>query len=137
MSITILFVRKIYPKNNFENFYCDKLIYILTLLHKKIIILSKPIIMKRYIINAGNEYVALKINARGKKLQFNVETKVSQQKKYLCAQWLLDNQVEIEILSFISGHWRISMGYARQWSRVYNFVPQKPTCGNASVIVYF
>ena len=66
MSITILFVRKIYPKNNFENFYCDKLIYILTLLHKKIIISSKPIIMKRYIINAGNEYVALKINARGK-----------------------------------------------------------------------
>lgn len=93
--------------------------------------------MKRYIINTGNEYVALKLNARGKKFRFNVETKVSQQKKYLCAQWLLDNQVEIEILSYISGHWHVSMGYVSQWSRVYYFSPQKPTCRKASVIIYF
>lgn len=93
--------------------------------------------MKRYIINQGNEDIALKINARGKKFQFNVETKVEQQKTYLCAQWLLNNQVEFEILSFIPGHWRISMGYTNQWSRVYYFSPQKPTCRKASVIVYF
>lgn len=80
--------------------------------------------MKRYIINQGNEDIALKINARGKKFQFNVETKVEQQKTYLCAQWLLNNQVEFEILSFIPGHWRISMGYTKQWSRVYYFSPQ-------------
>lgn len=137
MSITILFVRKIYQKNNLENFYCYKLIYILTLLHKKIIISPKPIIMKRYTINTGKENVALKINARGKKFQFNVETKVSQQKKYLCAQWLLNNQIEIEISSSIPGHWNTSLGYIRKWSRVYYFSPLKPTCRKASVIVYF
>lgn len=93
--------------------------------------------MKRYIINTGNEYVALKINALGKKFRFNVEKQIIMKKNYIVAQWILNNQIEIEIASSIPGHWHISMGYARQWSRVYYFSPQKPTCRKASVIVHF